>query len=133
MGRTPYPGLTPAQVEVARALVASPRWTGIPHLCALRPDGSLVQLTAHSRAWPAEGVPYLPDAVVLGHVLELLQRACGAEVGLAFGTLPSGRRYCTLRAGDRVRTWEGDLLAEAVGAALVARWAALDRRSARRG
>jgi len=131
MPHAPYPGLTPAQLAIAQALAASPRWTSRPGLCALRADGSLVESRVASD-WPAGGVPYLPDATMTGHLLDLLDKACSPVAQVEFGTRRGGRVYCTLRAmGGYERTWEGDLFAEVMGAALVARWAAMDRQRAR--
>lgn len=131
MPRDPYPGLTPTQLAIAQTLAVNPRWTSRPGLCALRADGSLVESQVASD-WPASGVPYLPDAIMTGHLLELLVEACEGVVQVEFGTRPGRRCYATLRAlGGYERTWEGDLVAEVLGAALLARWAAMDRRAGR--
>lgn len=125
---TPYPGLTAAQVTLGQALVAHRRWRGRAGLCALRADGSLLELRSAEMTWPAGGVPYLTDSATLGHLLDLL---CAATEGVADVEMGkrAGRAYCTLSApGGRERTWEGDVVAEVVGQALLARWEAMDRK-----
>lgn len=126
----PYPGLSPAQQQLGRALTTNRRWRGRVGLCALRADGSVVELRT-ANPWPKGGLLLFSDEVCLGHLLELLVEAAGSLVSHELG-VRRGRSYCTLRApGGHERTFYGETMGEVVGAALAARWAALDRPAGR--
>ncbi len=132
----PYPGLSPEQLAVARALAEAPEWSWGSHSVGLRPDGALVEvmpgraLGMHRSV--AQGlVPLITDPVVLGYLITRLEEACGAEVRWATGRGGEPERpswWCSLEAGPRRRIWEGGSLGEPVGQALLARWEALRRR-----
>lgn len=122
-----YRGLTPSQLELGLALAASRRWRGRPGLCALRADGTLIEVR-DGQPWPAGGVPFLTDAPWLGVLMDMLNEACGSGISMGFGSRGRGRSYCTLRAANGYeRTWEAPTTAEAIGQALLARWSAIDR------
>ena len=76
-------------------------------------------------------LPLLTDAVVLGHPLAALERACGEEVHITLcrqsGPVGVSTCTCTLEVGQHHRTWRGTCFGEVVALALVARRAALDR------
>lgn len=132
----PYPGLSPAQVAVASALVAAPEWAWGSHSVGLRPDGALVEIVPgralgmHPEATRGM-LPLLTDPVVLGHLMSRLDEACGEEVAWTQGRAGPGERrwWCALEAGARRRRWEGESMGEVLGAALLARWEALRRRA----
>ena len=130
---TPYNGLTPGQIAVGTALVASARWVWGSGTCGLTPGGALVEIMpgrpVAMNSLVSQGlIPMLPEPNVVGHLMALLAVACGAEVSWSVGSRPGEGAWCALEAGGHRREWLGDCLGEAVGGALAARWTALDRR-----
>lgn len=129
----PYNGLTPRQVALASALVASHRWVWGSGTTGLTPGGALVEIMpgrpVSMNSLASQGlVPMLTESSVVGHLMALLVAACGAEVSWSVGQRPGEGAWCALEAGGHRREWTGDVLGEAVAGALGARWAALDRR-----
>lgn len=130
----PYPGLTPAQLSVARALVEAPEWRWGTHSIGLRKDGALVEVmpgrALGMHAGASDGlVPLITDPLVVGYLFERLEQACGEEVLISNGQRRGPIRWwCALEAGSHKREWEGSCLGEALGGALLARWDALRRR-----
>lgn len=134
---TPYQPLTPVQISIATSLVRNPRWSWGSPTTAVRPDGGLVDVmpgrpVAMNPQGAAPLLPLLPDPGVVGHLLGLLETACGEEVTWSVGRRAGGPWWCRLERGAHARSWEGTCLGEAVGAALEARWAALSRPAAPR-
>ncbi len=134
--RPSYTGLTPAQVTVARGLLTSTRWTWGAHTVALRPDGALLEISpsrglSREQALQEGLVPLITDPVVLGHLLAMLEQACGQTVSFSVQRErgPDGALSftCTLSSGDHRRAWTGACVGEAVAQALIARWRALEQ------
>lgn len=130
--QTPYPSLTPAQVEIAVALVACPQWRWGSGTTALRADGALVEIMP-GRAMGMERsamvglLPLLTDPAVVGHLTAALDAACGPQVRWSCGR--QGASYeAHLEAGPHRRSWTGTCLGEALAGALVARWWAMGRK-----
>lgn len=123
--------MTAAQVQLAEQLARSGRLDVRRGYCVLRADGALQELR-EGEPWPVGGVPFLLDSPWLGWLLDQLFRACDGIVAVEVGSTPDGRAFTRLTAGERTQTWEGDIVAEAVAAALLARWTAMDRSRKRR-
>lgn len=121
----PYAALPLPVAEVAQALARAPQWRWFGPSRAVFPDGRL--LDVRTGAAPEAGaVPYLVDRATIGGLLDQLGSAC--EPGI---TWEAGQRrgrgrtvyWVRLTAGVHAREFHGECLGEAVGRALLARWA----------
>lgn len=128
-----YNGLSPSQVAVSAALVASARWGWGSGTTGLTEGGALVEIMpgrpVAMNSLASQGlIPMLTEPNVMGHLMSLLAVACGAEVSWSVGQRGGSEAWCALEAGGHRREWTGTCLGEALAGALVARWTALDRR-----
>ena len=105
-------------------------------------DGALLEVSpgralSREQALQEGLVPLITDPIVLGHLLTMLEAACGQAVSFSVQRErgPDGALTftCALSSGDHHRAWEGTCVGEAVAQALVARWRALEQTGAKQG
>ncbi len=116
----PYHPLSKAQVEIARALSGSRRWRW-PDMLALEPQGAVLEVRRGQQLKGRE-VPYLPHPSVAGHLLDMLDVACGGTVRWSVGRGDGPGCWCLLEARGHRRVFTGTCMGEAVGRAVLARW-----------
>jgi hypothetical protein len=116
----PYHPLSRAQVEVARALSASRHWQW-PDTLALEPRGAVLEVR-RGQQLKGQEVPYLPHPGVAGHLLDMLDTACGSTVRWSVGRGEGPACWCILEARGHRRVFTGTCMGEASGRALLARW-----------
>ncbi len=118
-----YHPLSRAQVVLAQALVGSRRWQW-PGTLALEPRGGIREVRRGQQLKGKE-VPYLSHPTVAGHLLDMLDTACGSTVRWSVGRDEGPACWCILEARGRRRVFTGTCLGEAVGRAVLARWGRL--------
>ena len=115
----------PDWLPLARALVASPRWEWRAPALAWVDGGRVVEVRGGAMG-QSGAVPHLPSAGTAACLLQLLDEACAREVHWAVERI-NGAYAVALSTTTHRRVWTGSPLGVALAAALLARWAAIDR------